>query len=424
MTFRSRPARSVGGILIPSFLALSLGAPNLLGQFWQQTTAPITSWSSIASSADGSKLVAAVKGGPIYTSTNSGATWIATSAPNTNWSAVASSADGTKLIAAVAVFWGNQYESGGPIYVSADSGDAWKATDAPITNWSSVASSADGSKLVAVAGGTVAYVSSAPSGPIYISSDSGATWTLTSVSAANCVSVASSADGSKLVAGAYQGPFVFSRDSGSTWETIPTTFAYFLSIASSADGRKLLAGNYDPFHPPGTGGGSLVLTSTNSGGTWDYVYGAASRGRGLVACSADGTVLIKAGGRDGFGNGGPILISADSGVTWTENNAPIALWSSVTSSADGRKLAAAADGGGIWTIQSRPMPSLSVAREGGTLAVSWIVPSMDFVLQEHTDLATTGWKDVTQSMALNFTNLKLEVTLPISPGKRLYRLKH
>jgi len=43
--------------------------------------------------------VAAVNGGLIYTSTNSGATWAATSAPTTNWSGIASSADGAKLVA-------------------------------------------------------------------------------------------------------------------------------------------------------------------------------------------------------------------------------------------------------------------------------------------------------------------------------------
>jgi len=37
--------------------------------------------------------------GPIYTSTNSGVDWISNSAPITSWSAVATSADGNKMIA-------------------------------------------------------------------------------------------------------------------------------------------------------------------------------------------------------------------------------------------------------------------------------------------------------------------------------------
>jgi hypothetical protein len=60
-------------------------------------------WSAVASSADGTKLIAV--GGPlcrcIYTSTDSGATWTQqTGAGQRYWGAVASSSDGTKLVAA------------------------------------------------------------------------------------------------------------------------------------------------------------------------------------------------------------------------------------------------------------------------------------------------------------------------------------
>ena len=70
---------------------------------------PNENWDSVASSADGSVLVAvaneangASPAGPIIISTNSGATWaIATGAPtNGFWETVACSADGSKMIAA------------------------------------------------------------------------------------------------------------------------------------------------------------------------------------------------------------------------------------------------------------------------------------------------------------------------------------
>ena len=78
-----------------------------------KTAASSRYWSSVASSADGTKLVATVgytiytasQPGAIYTSTDSGVTWTphTSAAPflNLNWSSVASSADGTKLVAAV-----------------------------------------------------------------------------------------------------------------------------------------------------------------------------------------------------------------------------------------------------------------------------------------------------------------------------------
>jgi photosystem II stability/assembly factor-like uncharacterized protein len=63
----------------------------------------------VASSADGTKLVALVDGGQIYTSTDSGVTWTARDS-NRDWIDVASSADGTKLVALV---------NGGQIYTFA-----------------------------------------------------------------------------------------------------------------------------------------------------------------------------------------------------------------------------------------------------------------------------------------------------------------
>jgi hypothetical protein len=136
------------------------------------------SWTSVASSADGSKLVAVVNNETIFTSTDSGASWTVRESIRA-WQSVASSADGTKL---VAVGISEQ------IYTSADSGVSWKSRESNRL-WRWVASSADGSKLVAVVEG----------GQIYTSTDSGVSWTPRE-SNRLWTSVASSADGSKLVA--------------------------------------------------------------------------------------------------------------------------------------------------------------------------------------------------------------------------------
>ncbi len=57
-------------------------------------------WFSVASSSDGTKLVAVANGGQIYTSADSGSTWTARESSR-NWQSVTSSLDGTKLVAVV-----------------------------------------------------------------------------------------------------------------------------------------------------------------------------------------------------------------------------------------------------------------------------------------------------------------------------------
>src|ERR1700733_4560704 len=69
-------------------------------QSWTRTSAPTNAWTAVATSADGTRLVA-VGGNFIYTSTNYGSTWISNNAPMAGWTEVASSSDGTKLAAGV-----------------------------------------------------------------------------------------------------------------------------------------------------------------------------------------------------------------------------------------------------------------------------------------------------------------------------------
>jgi hypothetical protein len=144
-------------------------------------------WSSVACSTNGTQIVATAKyrgltpGDWIYTSADSGVSWVQRAITN-NWQAVASSADGTKLVAAVL---------GGQIYTSSDSGTNWTPR-AFATNWQAVASSADGTKLVAAVN----------NGQLYTSTDSGTNWIAGDTSRA-WQAVACSADGTKLFAADY-----------------------------------------------------------------------------------------------------------------------------------------------------------------------------------------------------------------------------
>ena len=268
-------------------------------------------WVAVASSADGTRLVAAASIGQIYTSTDSGATWTARESSR-YWTAVASSSDGTKLVAAASI---------GQIYTSTDSGVTWIARDSS-RSWTAVASSADGSKLVAAVSG----------GQIYTSTDSGVTWTARATSL-SWQAVASSADGSKLVAAAYNDLIYTSTDSGVTW-TARATSHHWGGLASSSDGTKLVA-------TEGTGGGAggQIYTSTDSGVTW--IARESIQEKAAVASSSDGSKLVAAVYYD------RIYTSADSGVTWTAPACPQNCFA-VASSSDGSKLVAAVNGGYIY----------------------------------------------------------------------------
>ena len=164
----------------------------------------------------------------------------------------------------------------------------------------------------------------------------------------------------------------------------------------------------------------MIYTSADLGNTWvsnnvstdaEYMYG--------VASSADGSVLIACSEGYPF-----VFTSTNSGATWVTNSLPSLNWTCVAASADGTKLMASyigfPSGGGIYTSQTTPAPQLSSSLTNGTMAISWLIPSTNFVLQQSSDLAS--WSDVTNTPVLNFTNLQNQVTLPTSSGNAFYRL--
>ena len=108
--------------------------------------------------------------------------------------------------------------------------------------------------------------------------------------------------------------------------------------------------------------------------------------------------------------------------TWTQTSAPVTNWTCVASSADGCRLVAVVNGGGIYTLQTMPVPILHIAPSAAGVLLWWVVPSMRFVLQETADLYTADWTNVAATPTLNTTRLQLQVTVPTSPENRFYRL--
>ena len=137
-----------------------------------------------------------------------------------------------------------------------------------------------------------------------------------------------------------------------------------------------------------------------------------------VASSADGSTLAA------VATNSPIYVSTDSGSSWSPTMSPSLAWHSVASSADGCKLAAVVHGGGIYTWQTTSSPKLNITPSVTGVRISWIVPSMPFVLQETADLNTPDWTAVPMTPILNLTNLHHEVTVPWSGTNRFYRLRN
>jgi alpha-tubulin suppressor-like RCC1 family protein len=316
------------------------------GEIWTPTLVQDQAITSIASSADGTRLVAAQYGGRIFNSTDGGLTWTVLEISR-NWSSVASSADGTKM---VAVDHGYDPTNMGRIYTSTDSGATWTPR---LTNnyWFSVASSADGTRLLAGAQNIFAT-----------SIDSGTNWIQHSTPGMFFSGTAVSADGMWMYVTDEFGNLFRSPDGGLNWilrnhSLNPET------LASSAGGDALLLGE--------TGNGAL-WTSTDSGVSWAHrgYYGSGDTTWYALASSDGGSRLAAAGGHTvtfpGFSTNyyGHLYFSVDSGVTWTA--APSNSWSCVASSADGRKLVAGTMDGRIYTSVRTLLPSPGVMITGAT----------------------------------------------------------
>ena len=188
-TIRNLASSADGNILYgvgyPSKILVSINS----GESWTENNIR-SNYFDIATSADGSKAIAS-EAFDLWTSTDYGQTWTQRlTRPRTGniYTAVASSADGSKLIAAV------DQEN---LWISTDYGETWteRIVDNTIINfWQAIASSADGSRLVA-SGGIFNNNSK-----IYTSSDYGVTWTSSNISQ-RWFKIATSANGKIIVAG-------------------------------------------------------------------------------------------------------------------------------------------------------------------------------------------------------------------------------
>ncbi len=247
------------------------------GSSWTAHTDMVGAWYSVASSADGEMLLAVDVMGNIQFSRNGGASWnVRTHQPASSRGTVACSADGRNI---VVVF------QDGSIDRSSDGGDTWTQTTSA-QYWRGVAASESGSRLVAVTG----------DGEIYISEDYGASWSLSESIGKDLHGAASSGDGSRLivVARSRSGQQMYtSADHGATWSPRGPGSSW-TSVSSSFDGMRLAASD----------GAGKIWTSADGGVGWTLLNTGFTTA--AVALSSDGSKLVSG---DSSTRSGPIYTS-------------------------------------------------------------------------------------------------------------------
>ena len=386
-------------LLVVAALIVFLGIESASAQMWKLSLYGANTWTSIASSSDGARLVAVAGSGQILTSTNGGngllnTAWITNNAPAAAWTGVASSADGSRLVAV------NSNDGG--IYTN--SGINWSASfNLSFALWQSVAASDNGSNLIAAGPHIISEV-------IYYSTNAGASWAAAVTPGNyNLQSIAFAGNGPNVFAAGAGGVLIASTNDGASWFTLNNA-PLMDHIACSTNGL-MLAGFYSSGNGP-------IYTSINGGASWITNRVGQSAPWTALATSADGTKLVAASA--GLG----IFHSFDAGAHWQMGDAGVAGWSSVASSADGTALAAVAPDSGFISIGRTPLPTLNLSLTGTNVSVFWTTNAAGYglFLVDKPDLTTNSFWQFTPLPVI--TNTLYRATMPATNRQIFFRLEN
>lgn len=240
-----------------------VGSSSPRSQYYNKTdsstSSNVTSWSSITSSYDGSKIFATNNNSTYFRkSLDYGQTWSETnlslSESDVKIYCITSNRSGSRLFIIAATSGDSTVHT----YMSVDYGATWtlQSTNNNLSHASAIVSSKNSSRLA-----TSIY-----GGYIYTSNDYGVTWTSqTNAGSKNWIinCLAMSEDGSTLIASPdNSGMYIYlSTDYGVTWTSKTSVGShYWTSLSMSADATKMFAVNWDD--------GDKVYVSTDSGSTW------------------------------------------------------------------------------------------------------------------------------------------------------------
>ena len=316
-------------------------------------TAGLTTWTSIWTSADFTKMAATTNGGFIRYSTDSGTTWAdGASTGGRFWTSINGDSTGQYLVAV---------ENGGYIWISRDYGASW-------SNYESLApysfSAGAPFKSIAVSPASTSYIlAAATNQSLWRWNSTIELWIpVTSTPARTWSSVSISSNPVLMVAADLSGYLWNSGDGGLNWTQRTAAGLRAWSVVTINGGAAAAAAR-----------NGYIYTSTDSGVTWTERTGSGARDWASLTISAD-NVTLYAGVNNGY-----IYTSADSGVTWTTANSTTAIWSCIRMSPDTTKIVATNKNNGYIYLSTNSGSSWSSLSTAGSRNWTSISVSDDFV---------------------------------------------
>lgn len=307
-------------------------------------------WRSVASSADGSNLIAAAwqdgalsngwTYGRVWLSKDSGVTWVDQSGtPTYHWTSVASDYSGNRLLAATASSDGDGF-----VWTSSNGGGTWSNYSSALGSayWQGVAVSSNGNTMV--------VGDESGSNGVFLTSNAGTTWQYQSDLSGFWRRVAISADASIVVAGdisendgAGGNLWIATLSAGqrtwARWNAVDpyvsgrTATGYWEGIAISSNGQYIYAvtGSSTSWRSSDYGSNWMVMNVNTSGDFFDYILTA-------VACSADGSTVFLADVPESLSSG-RVWTSSNFGASFVSNaQSPHISWSALATDASATRI--------------------------------------------------------------------------------------
>ena len=272
----------------------------------------------------------------LWKTIDGGGTWseLLTSPNKRMWTRIAMSVNGAKIVAI-----GYRNDSYAEyLAVSADGGTNWSQKASQL-EWFDVAMSSNGSVLFAVNKSV-----ETAAGGVWKSDDAGDTWTdVTPFNGATKTigpwrSVAVSSDGTKVLAARDSSSLYLSTDSGTSWTAVQSVASGMWSGAEMSGNGQLMLATVDDGNEADNG----AWVSRDSGVTWSRTLALSA----LVdaAVSRDGsTMAVARYPRDS--DPSAVYVSRDGGATWVAEPAPAGSWTGLGLSAGGERMLVAAEFG-------------------------------------------------------------------------------